>query len=67
MRLKSHQDPDPDGCFSRVKELYRQNLRCGQADIPAGRKLAERLGVFTVPWVRQLRLLWQNITGRWPR
>lgn len=30
MRLKSHQDPDPDGCFSRAKELYRQNLGCRQ-------------------------------------
>lgn len=41
MRLKSHQDPGPDSCFSRVKELYRQSLRCGQAGVPAGGKLSD--------------------------
>lgn len=30
MRVKSQQDPDPHGCFSRVKELHRQNLGCCQ-------------------------------------
>lgn len=30
MRLKSQQDPDPHGCFSRVKELHRQNPGCRQ-------------------------------------